>query len=250
MDRVELVAWEIVAPSQPDPTSTFLTNRTDLMAAEEAIADKVETADAKENALRLEVQVRATRSLYYQEVVDLQTRVATSLQRPVALVLVVIPITQLDPVVPPTHTPTPTATTTATPTDTPTPTASTTPTRTPTPTPTPSATPTPTATPTATPTSTATPTPTATPTSTATPTPTATPTSTPTPIPAIITNTSGRGVFLRWRPGGAIAGALDEGEAVEILHQYEIRFDQEWVQIRDASGRVGWVATTFVQPQP
>ncbi len=45
-------------------------------------------------------------AVYHQEVVDLQARVAARLQRPIALVLVVIPITQLDPVIPPTTTPT------------------------------------------------------------------------------------------------------------------------------------------------
>jgi uncharacterized hydrophobic protein (TIGR00271 family) len=57
--------------------------------------------------LRLEVQVRASRPVSRQDVADLQERVALHLQRPVALVLSVIPITQLDPFVPPAPTPTP-----------------------------------------------------------------------------------------------------------------------------------------------
>lgn len=57
--------------------------------------------------VHLEIHVRATRPVLHQETVDLQARVALRLQRPVALVLTVIPITQLDPFVPPTFTPTP-----------------------------------------------------------------------------------------------------------------------------------------------
>jgi len=135
------------------------------LEAEIAKMDQVELADwqfvgnSNDKTLHIEVRVRATRRLRYQETVDLQTRVATRLQRPVALVLSVIAVTRLAPFIPPTFTPTPTYT--ATPTTAPTYTAS----------------------PSATPTNTATSTPIPTQTATRTPTPTATPTSTPPPLP-------------------------------------------------------------------
>jgi len=66
----------------------------------------------------LEVSVRATRSISYDEVVALQERMALQLQRTVSLVLTIIPTTRLDPFVPPTFTPTPLPT--ATPTTSPT----------------------------------------------------------------------------------------------------------------------------------
>ncbi len=192
--------------------------------------------------LSVELSVRAPRQPSHQDVLDLQKRVALQLQRPVALRLTVIPVTQLDPVIPPTFTPTatPTATATPGPTATPTPTPTHTPVNTPTHTPTRTATNTPTSTPTKTPTSL--------PTTTPTHTPTATNTPTPTPIAAIISGTGGRGVRLRWTPGGAIAGVLREGDPLTILYQREIVGDLEWVQVRDQAGRIGWVAAQYLQP--
>ena len=224
MERVELVDWRIAA-------------------------DDGET-------LSLELGVRAPRPLSYQDVVNLQKRVALQLQRPVALRLTVIPVIQLDPVMPPTFTPTPTSTSTLTPTSTstltststPTPssTATATPSSVPTSTPTGTSTATPTKTPTATPTRTSTTTPTHTPTLT----PTATRTPTPTPIAAIINGTGGAGVRLRWTPDGITAGVLREGDPVTILYRREIVDNHEWVQIRDENGRIGWIAARYVQALP
>jgi uncharacterized hydrophobic protein (TIGR00271 family) len=261
MERVRLMDWQIVDSIAEGPTTVPIsTERTDLIEAERIVplGEEQDVTDGK--TLRLEVQVRAARSLYYQEVVDLQTRVAVRLQRPVALVLIVIPITQLDPFVPPTFTPTPT------PTSTPTSTATATPGPTPTATSTATPGPTPTATATATsgPTLTATATPSPTPAATATPTMTATATSsptstvavtptataTPTPVAAVIGDTGGQGVFLRQTPGGEVVDALAEGAPVEILNEREVVDDIEWVQVRDEDGRVGWVAAQYVQPQP
>ena len=56
----------------------------------------------KSRTVLLEVAVRATRPISHQESVDLQERMTTHLRRPVALVLSVTHITQLDPLVPPT----------------------------------------------------------------------------------------------------------------------------------------------------
>jgi uncharacterized hydrophobic protein (TIGR00271 family) len=58
--------------------------------------DRWQVVDETGDTLRLEVQVRASRPLSHKEAVDLQERVAVRLRRPVALVLSVIPVTQLD----------------------------------------------------------------------------------------------------------------------------------------------------------
>jgi len=84
---------------------TALTEEVATMGQSE-LADWQITADDDET-VHLEIHVRATRPVLYQETVDLQARVALRLQRPVALALTVIPVTQLDPFLPPTFTPTP-----------------------------------------------------------------------------------------------------------------------------------------------
>jgi uncharacterized hydrophobic protein (TIGR00271 family) len=208
--------------------------------------------DNNGETLSLQLSVRAPRQPSYQDVVDLQKRVALQLQRPVALQLTVIPVTQLNPVIPPTFTPTPTPTFAATygPTATPTSTATHTPTPTPTHTATNAPTHTPTGTSTSTPTATPTRTPTSTATSTATSTPTPTRTPTPTPIAAIINGTGGLGVRLRWTPNGTTAGVLREGDPVFVLYRREIVDEQEWVEIRDQNERIGWVAAQYIQPLP
>lgn len=163
--------------------------------------------------------MRATRLVLHQETVDLQERLGLRLQRPVALALTVIAITRLDPFVPPTFTATPGPASTPTHTSTPSPT------------PTPS------------------PAPTDTPTSTPTPTSAPAPTLTPTPVVAVVSGTGGRGLFLRWTPGGAIAGTLREGECVELLYGRETTDGVEWVEVGDEQGRIGWAAAEYVTPQ-
>ncbi|MCE5260077.1 MAG: TIGR00341 family protein [Chloroflexi bacterium] len=116
-----------------------------------------------EPELSIVITIRASYSLSYQQATELQSAIATRLQRPIAMELEVIPLTRLDPKIPPTLTPTATPTATPTPTPTATATATYTPTNSPTPT------------------STFTPTITPTPTDTATPTATSTPSITPTP---------------------------------------------------------------------
>ncbi len=205
---------------------------TEITALPDAQLVEVNTLSQSE-ALRLRITLRSSRQPTYQQVVDLQTAIATRLQRPTALQLIVIPMAQLDPLVPPTFTPTPTSTATQTPSATPTPTPSATATNTPT----------------ATMTQTPTPTETLTPTQTATPSPTPTETPTPTPIPAVIANTGGLGAFLRDAPGGKVIAALPEGTPVEILYRREIANNIEWVEVRDAQGRIGWVAAQFLAPR-
>ncbi len=171
-----------------------------------------------DNTIRLEVHARSPRNFSYEQVINLQNKVATSLQLPLALDLIVIPITELDAVVPPTATPTPTET------------------HTPTPGPTPTFTATPTPTPTAT----------STPTETHTPTPTLTPTATPTPVFAMVVNTNGRGVRLHWQPGGAVAGALPPGAKVQLLNERRVADSIVWIKIMDGEGRIGWVAEPYL----
>jgi uncharacterized hydrophobic protein (TIGR00271 family) len=133
--------------------------------------------DNSDSTLTLRVTVRTSRQPSYQQVVELQKVIAARLQRTIAVQLIVIPTTKLDPMVPPTLTPT--STTTLTPT--------------PGPSLTPTHTSTPTITATFTPAATHTATPTLTPTDTATPTPTLT----PTPVLAYIDTPGGTGVYLR-----------------------------------------------------
>ena len=168
----------------------------------------------EDSTLRLYITVRAARQPTFEQVVALQAAIATRLQRRTALQLIVVPTTKLDPLIPPTYTPTPTPGPSATPTATP------------------SHTPSPTLAPTAT--------------STPTGTPTPTLTASPTPMLAFIANTGGMGAFLRDGPSGKVIGALPEGAPVQILYQREIVRNVEWVQIRDALGRTGWIVVRFL----
>jgi hypothetical protein len=173
----------------------------------------------------------------------LQDRVANRLHdegvfdnyRSLALVLIVIPTTILDPSTPPP----PTATPTNTITPTPGPTHTTTRTVTPPFTYTATATPSPTLTPT--------PTSTVTPTATDTATPTPTVTFTPTPVSAVVTNTGGQGVRLRWTPNGPIAATLSENTVILMLNDdRQTAGEFEWVKVDAGQGRVGWVAADFL----
>jgi uncharacterized hydrophobic protein (TIGR00271 family) len=188
------------------------------------------SVDTSDSTLHLQVTVRTSRQPNYSQVVDLQKAIAASLQRTIALQLIVVPTTKLDPLVPPTITPT------FTPTLTPTSGPSLTPTITQTPTPTATLTPAATST--------------STPTLTPTETPTATPTFTSTPILAHIANTGGLGIYMRQTPGGVIIGALPEGSAVQILYQRELLNGMEWVEIRDLFGRIGWIPIEFLVIRP
>ena len=177
----------------------------------------------EEEALHMEVTARASRQPLYHEIVNMQKEIATALQQPVALQLVVIPITKLDPLIPPTFTPTPTPGPTATPTRTPT------------------ATPPATSTPSATPTETPTP----------TNTPTVTPTHTPTPVLAYIFRTGNAGSFLRDAPNGdTIPGIIPEGAPVFILYDRAIVNGVEWIHVRDGFGREGWLRADVIYIKP
>ncbi|HRV96344.1 MAG TPA: SH3 domain-containing protein, partial [Anaerolineae bacterium] len=67
------------------------------------------------------------------------------------------------------------------------------------------------------------------------------------PAPAVIANTDGQGLRLRWTPGGPIAGALPEGTIVDVLPQHEVDADGvDWVKVDVLDGRSGWVAAEYV----
>ncbi len=227
MANVNLAGWRIVP-----------------QAEREAGTDNAEGDDAQET-LNLEVQVESRGNIAYQSVVDLRDQVTADLReagvlpldQPIRFSLIIIPVTSLDPSIPPTPTHTPTATHTATSGPTPTPTH----------TPTPTATPT--ASPTASPTVTATPTDTTTPTNTPFPTPTLTPSPTPTPVSLIVANTGGRGVRIRWTPNGETATAFPEGTTLQLLDR-EIVDGVEWMHVRDEQQRTGWVAADYVETAP
>lgn len=234
-------------------------NRTLETVLEEEIGvmDKIELLDWQiteddGETLHLALGVRTPRQPSHQSVVDLQKRVAGRLQRAVALRLTVIPITQLDPFVPPTFTPT------TIPTDTPTDTAQPTsgPTTTPTPTLIPSAThiradtPTPVAFITVTSTPTDVPTLTPEPTATDTRVPTPTNTGTPTPPAGLVQDTGGQGLRLRRAPGEPVIRVLQEGDQVTILDGRENAENVEWIEVRDRDGQVGWVASQYIQTIP
>jgi hypothetical protein len=189
-----------------------------------------------DGTLQLEVAARSPRTVAHSEVVALQSKLAARLNRPVALLLAVIPTTQLDPLVPPTLTPTPPPGSTATYTPSPTATS----------TPRPSATSTPTATPTHTPTPTATAT--HTPTYTPTPTHTHTPTPTPTPILAQVGGTGGLGVWMYRLPslqGGKI-GALRDGTVMTVTGEQVEADGYLWIQVIDPRGRLGWIPDRYL----
>ncbi len=190
--------------------------------------------------LNIQATVRTPRELLYVESLEIQEELAVALDRTVALDLLVIPITRLEPVDPPTATPTPPpdATATATPTSTPTSTA------------------TAIASPTATATIqvTSTPPATATPLPTPTATPPATPTSVPpTPTPVVylaVAATGGEGVNVRRdpQPDAPRITALRDGAVVQATGQRVESDGFVWLEVVIPDGRVGWIAEPFLVP--
>jgi uncharacterized hydrophobic protein (TIGR00271 family) len=193
-------------------------------------------------AIRLHLWVRSPWTISHREVVDLQERLANRLQRPVELLLTVVPSTHLDPFVPPTPTQTPPPG--ATPTLTPSLTPSLTPTWTPTPTQTSTPKPTPTLTQTIPPTGTATPTPT--PTSTFTPTPT--PTATPTPVLVEVGGTGGEGVWMYRQPGlsGGKITAWPDRTVMNVVAEPVALDGYVWIPVLDPRGRLGWIPEEYL----
>jgi uncharacterized hydrophobic protein (TIGR00271 family) len=168
--------------------------------------------DQVDTVLHIEVTILTTKPPTYRQVVSLQEELALQLDQPVALQLVVVPGTRLDPLIPPTRSPTPTSTSTGKPTSTTTPTA------------------------------------TQVPTKTLTPTPTST--FTPTPVLAYIANTGGKGVFVYDTPQGKIIDSLVDGWPIQILYRREIVNGYEWLEISQLDGTVGWVPAYYVIIRP
>lgn len=188
-------------------------------------AQLVDVVIGRQNeTLSLLITIRAARQPLYNQLLTMQRGIASSLQEPVEMQLIVIPATRLDPLIPPTPTLTSTPGPSLTPTITPT------------------------STPTSTSTATVTVTPTSTSTVTTTPTVTVTPTSTP--VMATIGGTGGVGVALRETPAGKIVGYLPEGAPVQILYRREVVGRYDWLEVRDLLGRTGWVLANFLVIKP
>jgi uncharacterized hydrophobic protein (TIGR00271 family) len=168
--------------------------------------------NTSDSTLQLLVTIRTSRQPDYAQVIALQSAVATRLQRTIALQLIVVPTTKLNPLIPPTPTPTPTPSRTSLPS----------------------------------PSSTLA----ATITSTATLTFTPSPTFTPTPILAYVANTGGKGVYLREGPTGKIVGALPEGAPVHLLYRRETVNGSDWIEIQDELNRTGWVQAFYLIIKP
>lgn len=196
----------------------------------------------EDNTLVLSVTVRSPRQYPYEAVLAFQREIATRVQRPVELLLNVMPATRLDPLVPPTFTPT------LTPTRTPTPGPRLTATRTATSTPTIAVSPTATATATASPTVLPTATPTTIP--TATPIPTAAPSPVPTPELAVVGDTGGQGIILHATPDGPATGFLTEGAPLMVLPDRVEAGGRVWARVIAPGGLVGWVAWEYLRSIP
>jgi uncharacterized hydrophobic protein (TIGR00271 family) len=203
----------------------FVQRATEQREIEDVVQEEVErvldaelvelSIDRDDEGLSMDMTLRTSRPLYYQDSISLQDAIAGRLQEPVELLINSVIVSQLDPKVPPTFTPTPTIG------------------------------PSPTATRTATPTRTATATATQTPTNTQTPTPTNTATSTPTPSVALVANTLGDGLRLRAFPEGPIIGVMREGEPLIVLYGIELVNGMVWIEVIDKDGRIGWVPQRF-----
>lgn len=224
----------------------------EIVAAEVYVFHEAEVTEwgivDEENLLILEITIRTPVLLGYGNMLELRDISGARLQdanvlgegQEFQLVLNQFKAQRLDPQIPPTATATPTITDT--------------PTRGPSPTFTASATalPTNTATitqiPTLTNSLTFTQIPTATdtphPTNTATLLPTAT--WTPTTYPGFVSGIIFPGLKLRQTPGGPVIATLLENERLTILYGREIVDGLVWVEVKDASGRVGWIPQIYI----
>lgn len=161
------------------------------------------TIDNQDDTIHIELTVRTSEPLRYEDVNQIQQDIALRLQKPVSVVVNQIFASKLDPLIPPTLTITPTLTATATPV-------------------------------------TMTSTYTATPTATSTSTPSATsipPTFTATPSLARMTNT----LDLLQSPGGPSIGRLRSGDFITVLYGSEVFDGLVWLEVMDKDGRIGWI---------
>jgi hypothetical protein len=184
-------------------------NRTINVVVEEEVSNVGATLDKVNwrkvgDILRMNITILVPQPLYYSASVDLQDAIAARLQKTVELKINQVTVAQLDPLVPPTHTPTFTVGPSPTLTDTPIP---------------------------------------FTPSPTQTAVPTDTPTLTPTPTPglALLYKVYGDGISLRAFPEGPAIGWLKQGDQVRVLYGYEILNGWVWIEVQDSAGRVGWL---------
>ncbi len=180
-------------------------------------AELVELNVAHESeSINLNVTIRTSNPLSYQQVVNLQSAIVDRLSRPVSLRINQIQSELLDPLVPPTATATATSTNTATPGPSPTMTF----------------------------TATLTATSTATLTQTALPTLTPTLTSTPAQARALLSSIPLMRIYQY--PGGPVIGTLWQNQLLTIMPQEVIYGNLVWVQVIDEEGRDGWVPKVFI----
>lgn len=175
------------------------------------------------NTLDLNLTIRTTRQLNYEQVVSLQQAIVDQLKQPVALHLNQVLAERLDPLIPPTSTATATRTLTFTPG------------------------PSQTATPTLTASATLTATATITPSATLTPSPTATSTYTPTPAQAEVVVAQLPGLLIYQSPGGPPIGQLLPGQRITVLYRSLVYRDVVWIEIEDSDKRTGWVPGLYVR---
>jgi uncharacterized hydrophobic protein (TIGR00271 family) len=184
----------------------------------------------EENRLVMEIIIRTPILLRYSDMLQLRDAIGARLReanilsegQEFQLLLNQFQAQRLDPKIPPTETNTPLPTLTFTPG------------------------PSPTLSPTATlePTFTSTPTNTPLPTDTATPLPTAT--WTPTTYPGFAGQIYFPGLKLRQSPGGPVIATLREGDPLIVLYGQEIANGLIWIEVQDASGRIGWIPQIYV----
>ena len=161
----------------------------------------------QEGGLSLELTMRSSDPIKYEQVVALQESIATRLNRTVSLKVEHVFAEELDPLVPPTPTFTLTATSTGLPAPTSTPTLR------------------PSATPTLRPTVTA----------------------TATPFQAQIQKTGLPDLQLYQSPGGPVIGVLKKDQWITILYRKLDLDGIIWIEVMDGEGRIGWIPEVFVR---
>jgi hypothetical protein len=188
-------------------------------------AQLVDSAFTIENdVVNVEVTILSLNQPSHLQILNMQNQLAMSLGRTVALQIMDIPTTELNPLVPPTPTPTEVFTSTATLTTSPTVNIS--------------------------PTITVTASPVASATASATQTPTYTKTAMPTAVPTlatgIITGVSGS-IYVLNSPAGNILFALPDGTKVYLTGKSAFANNIRWLEIEDFQGRIGWLPAKNIQ---
>ncbi len=178
--------------------------------------DSSDSLLSPDSVIQLIIEIQANSNPSYYQVVQLQENIAKTINRTVSIQLISVPSTRLDPHIPPTLTstntigPSPTSTLSLTPSYT----------------------------------SSATLKP------SATITPSLTASLTPTPMLAYIFRTDGNGIYIRKEPRGDPIFSLSDGALIDILDGRETIGNAKYIQIRDISGRIGWVPAYYIYIEP